>query len=176
MSDALLSVETYEIGRYYRVPVVEARLGTLLSQWPVIGPRHEDAEFINFPDEHYHLDYRFLTLRQKRFLTRLDGDRSIYTHVLHLPPLNPLGLRLRKCRQVYPQYPGRGPRWLKDLSAAFKRHRLGEGLICPHRGASLRGLDVQNGCITCPLHGLKWDLQTRKCVPPDTSSHSRRAR
>ena len=53
----------YEVGRFYRVPCVWAswpNLGSRPRWWPVLGPQHEDEEFIGFPYQHYHVDYRFL--------------------------------------------------------------------------------------------------------------------
>ncbi|MCY4364605.1 MAG: Rieske 2Fe-2S domain-containing protein [Chloroflexi bacterium] len=36
---------------------------------------------------------------------------------------------------------------------------------CPHRGTDLRGLEVRNGKVTCPLHGLSWRLKTGRLEP-----------
>lgn len=50
------------IGKRYRVPAVlvagwlSARHG--FNGWlPITGPMHEDAEIINFPHLHYHVDW-----------------------------------------------------------------------------------------------------------------------
>lgn len=54
--------QAYEVGRYYRVPCVRGRwiLGDSPLWIPVIGPLHEDTEYIGFPFQHWHVDYRFL--------------------------------------------------------------------------------------------------------------------
>lgn len=37
--------------------------------------------------------------------------------------------------------------------------------ICPHRGISLASFPVDDdGCVTCPGHGLKWNLTTGEMV------------
>ncbi len=35
---------------------------------------------------------------------------------------------------------------------------------CPHRGASLAGGTIDNGIVTCPRHGSRFDLKTGKAV------------
>lgn len=68
MSD-LVSIQPYEVGKVYRVPMVLCSfLSERQSWWPILGPYHEDNEIIHFPDWHVHYDYRFLTDRQVRLL------------------------------------------------------------------------------------------------------------
>lgn len=54
-----LDVETVampEVGRRYSVPCIYA---TDWKCWlPIFGPIHEDKEFIQFPDQHWHIDWR----------------------------------------------------------------------------------------------------------------------
>ena len=38
---------------------------------------------------------------------------------------------------------------------------------CPHSGASLSNGRVQNGKVSCPAHGLRFDLKSRPCAAPD---------
>ena len=41
----------------------------------------------------------------------------------------------------------------------------------PPPSASLRGIAVVDGVVTCPLHGLKWDVATgalQRYVDPET--------
>ena len=66
-------------GRWYRVPCVRAFYGSdqYLQWWPVIGPGHSDREILNFPTEHFHVDYRFLSNRKLRVLRSYwDENRS----------------------------------------------------------------------------------------------------
>ncbi|MFY0539938.1 sigma factor-like helix-turn-helix DNA-binding protein [Nannocystis pusilla] len=62
-----------ELGRVYLVPCVYidpaahvGYAGLLKGWWPVIGPRHEDAEIVGFEPMHWHFDYRFLSDTQYR--------------------------------------------------------------------------------------------------------------
>ncbi|WP_369073969.1 Rieske (2Fe-2S) protein [Hymenobacter sediminis] len=38
-------------------------------------------------------------------------------------------------------------------------------MVCPHKGARLSSCKVENGCVTCPLHGLRWDTTTGSLSP-----------
>jgi nitrite reductase (NADH) small subunit len=42
---------------------------------------------------------------------------------------------------------------------------------CPHAGGPLADGIVAGGCVTCPLHGLRFDLETGECR--DGVSHVR---
>ena len=63
------SPQPYEVGRFYQVPCVRAvwlKMSFKPQWWPVLGPAHTDAEIIKFPYHHFHVDYRFLTKRQRQ--------------------------------------------------------------------------------------------------------------
>ena len=49
------------VGRFYMVPTVRYKWRYRMSDWPVIGPRHNDAMLLNFKPMHYHVDGRFIT-------------------------------------------------------------------------------------------------------------------
>ena len=38
--------------------------------------------------------------------------------------------------------------------------------VCPHRGANLREGYVEDGVVTCPLHGYRFELATGESVMP----------
>jgi nitrite reductase (NADH) small subunit len=42
---------------------------------------------------------------------------------------------------------------------------------CPHAGGPLADGIVAGGCVTCPLHGLRFELATGRCA--DGASHVR---
>ena len=59
-----LSVALMRPGRWaviYDVQVVRANWCHTRADWPVLGPRHEDADHLNFPFQHWHLDGRFVS-------------------------------------------------------------------------------------------------------------------
>lgn len=165
-------------GRTYLVPVVEdypyfARR----DDWPVIGPRHADGEFFNFPDPHYHVDPRFLTEGQARFIARRaylpdkkDGSARRLDMVVGSYPLSSRGsevpkglpvLKPRRCRASTYGYAYSGNPAIRALNEAFEGRQaaicMRDGRkLCPHRKVDLSTfLPDDNGFVTCPLHGLR---------------------
>lgn len=179
----IADVEAPEIGRMYLVPCVYGIWGTLRDWWPVLGPWHEDREIIGFPKPHYHLDPRFvreLTPHRTRTLTPImtvrefsmpmqEWEATTHKGVPVIGTGQKLGdpvLRRRRLRRHMPEYPRAVAPWLTRLECAYRNHRLKAGLVCPHRGAPLRGLPVDSsGCVTCPLHGLRWNVATGELAP-----------
>ena len=165
--------ETWEPGCVYRVPVAHGTWRHRTRDWVVIGPRHEDAEFIGFPHQHFHVDPRFVPVTTWR--DAMDSPRGI-GDILGAPlmeAINPtsnwvaptlLGIRRRKMLRTVPDsmiasLMQTAP-WLASLRAAYADDRLRDG-VCPHRGLPLHGLEVgADGCVTCPGHGLRWNVRT----------------
>ncbi len=156
----------FTIGRFYRVPTVRARLYQRLRDWPVIGPQHEDAQFINFPHQHVHVDWRFVCDADFKFATRAYRPPLAVPlctghgtpNMFELPP--PM-LKRRVCRREMPQWPLKQLAWLRPLEDAFAGRCLKPGLVCPHRGFPLKGLPPDaDGVVTCPGHGLSFNAYT----------------
>ena len=166
----LVFSQLYEVGRTYFVPIVTGYLAGKNVTVPVLGPEHEDAEHIRFPQQHYHVDARFLSNREFDRLSKGPyGPAEVYRHVLTsgrslCDDLTMIGLRRRKCLRRWPVYPAGTPKWINALSAAYSHARMGANRICPHRGADLSTMVVTDGCVTCPLHGLKWNIATGRVV------------
>ena len=169
----MLISDPYVVGRYYTVPTVRGKVYSDLYDWPVMGPEHEDAEFINFPHQHYHVDWRFVPER----LFNSIGKYGLNTSILGTPLMNgeksngrwlhehglpdPLMKRLR-CKREFPEYP-KAP-WMKDLEEKYEGCRL-KTAICPHRGIALDNLPCnEDGIVTCPAHGLRWNIKTGEMV------------
>lgn len=172
------------VGRYYLVPTVKYRwgVGHRLYPWPVIGPKHEDAEIIGFTPTHYHVDGRFLTPRQWVSLENyyLDGA-PVYCarrplayfsggyHANHImDPHPPIVWRRKRCYRADAEYPIARVElawlWLPKLRRHYEGStaRTKDGrLVCPHRGAPLTSFTPdEQGNVTCPLHGLRWCAAT----------------
>lgn len=160
-----MSEGAFEIGRYYRVPCVWVPMWKI--KVPLFGPLHEDREIIGFPDEHWHIDWRFVP---RAFMDRWTSRRS--PHGLVLSKQNAVGsieTRRLKCKREMPVFPthpnGNKPVfWLADLEKAHADARLKCGRICPHRGLPLEGCPVRDGIVVCPGHGLAWDVETGALV------------
>lgn len=170
------------VGCFYMVPVVNdypwhGRRRT----WPVLGPMHDDAEFFNFSEPHYHLDIRFLETRQLPFVrkhaegalnyapgdVRFDGDLEsaavlIYPVVSRGDPL-PKGrpaLARRRCQRASfhcPVVDGRISKMRAHYGEPAEPIRLADGRkLCPHRKVDLSQFPPDtDGIVTCPLHGLR---------------------
>lgn len=172
---------TYEVGKFYKVPCVRGAWGseTYIRDWPVMGSLHEDGEIIKFPHQHYHIDWRFV---QARIIGVDDGldvlrrGRTFLEHQYAIPlitwaRLNPDGLpppvmRRRKCQRAH-HLPFERPAitWMPKLEAAHATCKL-TGLVCPHRGYDLSHEPVaDDGTITCPMHGLRWNAFTGEPAP-----------
>ena len=162
-------------------------------EWiPVLGPPHEDTGIINFPHRHWHVDRRFLSVRKLREIEREgitvdDAFRMPIRTVWPDQPEDRPGNRVpvsflpdpripeesyrrtmrRRMSGPYPEYPGTDVvPWLAPLHAAFQDERLTGEMTCPHRGAPLAGLEQDpEGCVTCPLHGLRWNVRTLELAP-----------
>lgn len=174
-------VDEVVIGKRYSVPVVIRRFAGCPKRFavmPIIGPLHEDAEFVNFPDRHWHPDRRFVSaawLKAKGaghwavvftpFPCKTVGGSK--------PPAEPFvvdgGRRILTCKRlvasmVHPRF-GAPPPWIQKLEKVFQHERLRERMICPHRGISCVGVAAESdGGVVCPGHGLKWNPKTGEMV------------
>lgn len=153
------------IGRYYLAQVVKAVCFGKVDLWPIIGTWHEDAEYIMLPDHHYHLDTRFLTRRQLQHIgpfrkrtAEVNAMGLAITDVIGRPTHAP-----RKFKRPTPPHPLLRERERTNFENAYATHKL-KNMICPHRGLSLIGQPVRDGCVTCPLHGLKWNVESGELV------------
>lgn len=176
------------IGTIYDVPTVEMwekiyKGGeishyTFLRLVPVIGPEHEDAEHINFPYDHWHIDWRFATKGHwKEETSRMTDFRVLAVvairgseSVIRFVRGNPFRRRW-VCKRPMPQWPPTDDvkysnvRWMKGLENEYAGCPLKPGQICPHRGVPLATLPADsNGVVTCPGHGLAFNRKTGQLV------------
>ena len=182
-----MAASEFVIGKHYTRPCVKAMWDRKIAWWPVLGPLHEDSEFINYPYQHWHVDYRFLSKKNQSFdafalpimhylviepdhgkpVSELESDRAKWGEAafsrLALGDTRWFAWRSRKCQASWPDHPSRQTKWIGDMENAYAGSsalRPDGSLVCPHRGAPLDGLRQSDGCVTCPLHGLKWNATT----------------
>lgn len=164
--------EQLEIGKFYSVPTVFGLFGYKYDHWPVLGPMHDDKEVIGFPYVHYHYDFRFFNISQWDFALRYTMGGPPHGMVMSYNPEltgtkpGPIIFRRRKCQREYPEFPSEiaSSGWLPKLQEKYRDATL-KDWTCPHKGASLRGLPIDEaGCVTCPLHGLRWNIETGKLI------------
>ena len=158
-----------KVGNYYWVPCIQYKKNLWL---PICGPLHEDTQFLNFPDEHWHYDPRFLS---DAAMTRMEvlnrGEKFILVHIANkAQALSQIPqLKLRKCRRTMPDFPWEIPIWqqrLARLEDAYRNHHINlEKPICPHKGLPLLAAPNTQGIVVCSGHGLSWNLNTGCLVP-----------
>ena len=172
------------VGRIYLVPTVRYRIYEYTADWPVIGPKHTDAEIIGFPHPHYHMDVRFVSKRHAECLVgrSLWTARDIYMIAAAVPlsirvpgggiePHPPIIYRRRKCIRAG-RHPERWAPWHVDLTNAYADASIVQtpaGPVCPHKGAPLGSIAPDaDGVITCPLHGLRFCAKSGRCLGNET--------
>jgi len=167
------------VGKYYLVPCVQTFNGLW---WPIIGPKHEDAEYINFPHQHYHYDLRFFGARQLTY-TQANNYKSLRDKGVRYALLmialegklkDGITEKRLRCKRPMPSFPIAHPvtaqqtTWFPKLEEAYKDKKL-TCLRCPHRGLPLNGLPVKDGKVICPGHGLQFNIETGELVSRLTS-------
>lgn len=153
------------IGQAYLVPTVFGQWHHLLRDWPVIGLKHDDIEHLNFDKVHYHLDTRFLRVREEL----LDGAVHRPLHARNNAPLGSVKLARRTCIRAPLSFGGPA-----DFTVKFQTHFAGtqcgkgkRGWVCPHKHFPLGSIEPIDGVLNCPLHGLRIDAETGKvCSVP----------
>lgn len=157
------------VGKFYNVPCIQSENG---KWFPILGPKHEDADYIRFPTEHYHFDFRFITnsdiIRQfgrsyhpgQFFGSVATAARGMAGGCYRMDTIKTMR---RKCIRQMPEYPIDRAIWLPQLEAAYADKKM-KCMTCPHRGIPLDGLPVKDGVVTCPVHGLRWNVTTGELV------------
>ena len=171
--------------------------------WPITGRWHEDAEIIEFPTWHFHVDWRFTTDNERAIAAR--STRIILSKVITGSMIRPIGTHepdetktkgtrgtlprahpetwirneIRKIRKEQPEGWPNNTRWLEKLEEKYANAQLGgtNGWICPHRGANLETF-AKPGTTTvqCPLHGLRWCTKTGKLAPQTKTNRRKEGR
>lgn len=162
------------VGAWYLVPTVRhAWIGRREQAWPVFLPKHSDAEHLDFPDQHYHVDPRFLDKAAWRAAQDWGGvefmDRtnlglsacqrwplSRTRHELTDPP-TPVWRR-RQCQRSEAEYVHGDKPKIVALNSSFAGRqckRARSGWVCPHQHFPMGSVPVVKGVQTCPLHGIR---------------------
>lgn len=140
---------------------------------PVIGTKHNDARYGFGAVTHYHFDYRFL---RQGLMDWIDLRRSGLTG----PPESPLDWVLPEqalhedfahlepmvCLREMPEHEffHNSNVWL--LQPHFKDKRIDpKDPMCAHHKVCLASLKAKDGAVTCPAHGLRWNLKSGELIP-----------
>lgn len=179
------------VGKWYLVPCIfmQRYNDCQAIWWPVHGKRHNDKQFFRLDAEHYHVDQRFLGVRHLDQIGHFEDrhgngpvDRSFAVPVSApysgyrdhealknlYKPLDEPQFRRMKCKRVMPKYPFSRMAEIVHLNEHFSGKSCANGRhgwVCPHQHYPL-GQETadDDGVITCPLHGLRIDAETGKCM------------
>lgn len=127
---------------------------------PVINHPHNDKEN-GQSYVHYHADFRFIdTSQMKPSLIR--KDKHLFMLGSHRPKAGKIEyLPMKVVNEHQPEGTITEVSYIKNSKLKHKCIHKGK---CPHRGYDLSKTTEQNGIITCPLHGLKFDAKTKKVL------------
>ncbi|MBO9125500.1 MULTISPECIES: Rieske 2Fe-2S domain-containing protein [unclassified Rhizobium] len=174
------------VGRYYLVPTVIGTWYGKLQAWPVIGPKHNDRHCLEFANDHYHLDARFMATPRGSWDAEISHWRSAWGSPMQInDQVNSEGLPAPVWRKMLCKRPsnpvipllieqvsdaikaGRSPQWKCHVDEWQGRQakRDARGWVCPHRSVSLANHGAVDGVITCPLHLLRIDAATGIVLP-----------
>lgn len=138
--------------------------------YPIINHKHSDKENgQNY--EHYHVDYRFVETIMKEGIVSVVQLHSAHTFAPSLRYDLHHGNRdydenykityhALKCLRLN-QYGIASKELLKKSKLKHKCIHKGK---CPHRGYDLSQEVPNNGIITCPLHGLEFNAETKQLI------------
>ncbi len=134
---------------------------------PVINLPHSDIENGQY-DIHYHVDYRFVDFNKKS-----GSKQKGYSKYINV--IDPTGGRINKDTFGDIQYivlPVKNKNHsLATAIELIQNSQLTHNCIhkgkCPHKGYDLSQEVSVNGIITCPLHGLKFDVSNNNVLTPD---------
>lgn len=166
-----LSTPHFQVGFSYPVPCVKTK--DTGSEWiPILPPLHED-QMIFGADYHYHIDFRFLPEPRFKLWTEQFPEPGFALSRILFPKhiiAGPCKQRMEYLREM-PEFrcldfEGRPfPQFIK-LENKYRNSTLDlKTLRCPHRKISLQGMPIRDGKITCPGHGLCFQLRTGQLVP-----------
>lgn len=152
-------------GQFYRVWCVRGTWeGYKGRWWPIWGPKHEDAKWINFEPIHWHLNRFFLPGKHQWKSTGSPFHGGAITENEPLPA--PVLHRI-KCLTAEPmEFPARMVADRKNWRDMYTHYagqqcKRGNGWICPHKGFDLGPMRPgADGHIQCPLHGILVNAET----------------
>lgn len=137
---------------------------------------HADPE-LGVENQHLHYDSRFISGHKLvniggfHFTTAVIQNLYIQWSWEELESEGLIQWRSRKCfrrEQVFPQTNRFNEKIVTPLEDKYRDSQIQKDWICPHRRICLKGhpvkdFDGRKG-ITCPGHGLTWDIDTHQLI------------
>lgn len=130
------------------------------SYLPVFNHPHSDKENGQL-EEHYHTDDRFTSFKNKSFKEGYDIRPVLNNRKIMYLPLK-LNLIHEPDYLITPT---------RSIEASKLNYKNLDKMRCPHRGYDLSKVCPKEGTITCPLHGLRFDMHTLKVLNSPRDSY-----
>jgi hypothetical protein len=147
-----------KLGEMYHVPCVVKRIGRMVFITPVINHPHSDREN-GQTETHYHADFRFI--RHKALKPLRTHSRHVFGHELR-PSVPEHGTIEWHFLPVVNEDQSEGATNPAFIKHSKLKHKCIHNGKCPHRGYDLSQTEAVEGVITCPMHGLRFDANTKQ--------------
>lgn len=163
-------IENYEnpqIGDFFMVRTVEFNRNNKVFHFPVVDKMHRDGKH-GLDKPHYHIDWRFMP--EFELEAHSNWNNNIYKKAycnnseFFTPITKDEVIReYYNCFQ-YLRDNRKFPEWgFPSLEKAMKNCKM-VNMKCPHHGTNLVSCKPVDGVVTCPQHGLKWNVKTGELV------------
>lgn len=161
------NVEKPIIGKIYLVKCVRSKRPFVIGkhyQWcPVFGEKHHDKE-LYLEKIHYHIDWRFMPQKYLEEHHQNYQNKGWYLGIQNTYFYSPMmEYEIEEERylpleylQDFEHFPDHS---FDELLELYKNVKM-KDMICPHKKANLKSCKVENDIVTCPCHGLKWNVKT----------------
>lgn len=128
---------------------------------PVFNNPHNDIES-GQKEIHYHIDYRFVKHFNNGVFPTIKNTHTLHIYGEEIRPTKEFGnLEYHVLPVINEEFKGiTSPGMISKTKIKNCIHKN----KCPHKGYDLSQVPPVNGVITCPLHGLKFDLKTGKRI------------
>jgi hypothetical protein len=155
--------EPLQLGVVYLVPCIVRYEEKKWYITPVINHPHNDVENGQI-ETHYHVDYRFVKHKNDSPFPWVVNKHSKHYFVESLRPVKTLSHKLEyfALPMVNEDFTGiTSPSFIANSKLKHKCIHKGK---CPHRGYDLSQVKPKDGVITCPLHGLQFNAETKQLL------------
>jgi hypothetical protein len=137
--------------------------------FPVLDIAHKDGIY-GQPNSHYHVDWRFVLEQhieaQERAFKHLYPRFQDAENLHYFAPVMEtevvkeeyIPLLYKRHFREFPQ--SQGFNTLKDIMKDVQM----KNMKCPHHNYDMKSCQVIDGIVTCPMHGLQWNVNTGKLV------------
>jgi len=129
---------------------------------PIVNHPHNDVEN-GQPETHYHADYRFIHFFEEHNTPIIEnGIEYTVSDKTRITKTNDIQIKYFSLIVIRTSYGGvNSP---DSISKSKLKHKCIHKGKCSHRGFDLSQVEPVDGVITCPLHGLRYNAETKQLI------------